>query len=241
MATDRSTGTGTKAKSSGTFGRTGRCDERWYSGTPELVAQRLLGCRLVRILDGQRLSGIIVEVEAYLSKADPASHSVSGPKRKNASMFEPAGSLYVYSIHSRHCMNVVTGKTGTGSAILIRALEPLEGLQKMQQNRGLTCPGSQASRIPWQRSLTSGPGRLCEALQVDRNLDGIDLTRNESIWIEPPPEMVTRRRWTPVTTPRIGIRLGQELPLRWIISGNHFVSGRAAEHPQGRNWRFLSN
>jgi DNA-3-methyladenine glycosylase len=214
------------------------CQQEWFSGSVESVAAKLLGCQLVRVTPLGLMSGIIVEVEAYLSRNDPASHSAAGPTRKNGSMFGPAGILYVYPIHSRHCLNVVTEPEGVGSAVLIRAIEPIQGLNQMAQNRRLDWTEFNPQKIAQQRALTSGPGRLCEALDVDRRLNGVNLMTSDQLWIEPAPEAVAERQWKKIRTGRIGIRLGNELKLRWIVSGNQFVSGPASDHPEGRCWRF---
>ncbi len=206
------------------------------------VAKDLLGKRLVRSLisepsGGQpsTLSGIIVEVEAYLASRDTASHSHRGRSKKNASMFAAPGTLYVYSIHARHCLNVVTEPAGYGAAVLIRAIEPCDGTELMALNRKINdCPSNPQEL----RALTSGPGRLCEALAVDRHLDGIDLFASDQLWLEdssmPAPKMKRRRR----VTSRIGISTAKEKRLRWFLDGNRFVSGKASHHSQGRHWSF---
>ncbi len=215
-----------------------RCSAEWFDGSPQSIAQRLLGCVLVCQSSGCRCSGVIVEVEAYLGKSDPASHSASGPSRKNATMFEPAGHLYVYSIHSRHCLNVVTQPAGIGSAVLIRALEPIEGIDTMLRNRRLSRSMREKTRLALLRHLTSGPGRLCEAIGVDRRYDGLDLATSNQVWIESRPEMVATCRWKIAIGRRIGIRKGSNLRLRWFLDGHQFVSGKAADHTAGRSWRF---
>ena len=133
--------------------RTGqRLSIDFYSQTTVEVARNLLGKVLVRKLDsGEILAGIVVETEAYLPADDPASHSFRGLGRKNASMFEAAGTLYVYPIHAKYCLNVVTESKGLGAAVLIRALQPIEGLSLMFAHRGLTNPTEPPSR------LTTGP------------------------------------------------------------------------------------
>lgn len=209
----------------------------FYHGTPQQIAKQLLGSRLVRCLDcGTRVSGIVVEVEAYLADNDSASHSSRGPNRKNNSMFQQAGTLYVYSIHSRHCLNVVTEKPGQGSAILIRALEPCEGIPKLSANRKTTVRAK--SRTAFLRHLTTGPGRLCEALQVDRSHDGANLTASSQIWFEPAPPEVQQKNARAISSGRIGVSSAQQLKLRWFFDGNLFVSGCANEHSAGRTWSF---
>lgn len=215
--------------------------EDWLQESPQTVAQRLLGCVLVRQLGQVRCSGVIVEVEAYLGSQDPASHSWRGERPRNRSMFLAAGSLYVYAIHSRHCLNVVTEAEGTGSAVLIRAIEPLEGLQQMARLRQLEWPESQEDprKIPaLLRNLTSGPGRLCQSLGVDRRLDGVDLNTSSDIWLAPPPSLVFGRQWQMRVGPRIGISQAVQAPLRWFMDGHQLVSGRASAHTRGRHWRF---
>lgn len=222
-----------------------RLDARFYSQSTQQLAVSLLGQTLVHVLpDGERLSGRIVEVEAYLSEGDLASHSARGPGKKNASMFLPPGTLYVYPIHSRHCLNVVTESAGQGAAVLIRGLEPVDGWRRMLELRGLK---AQATRSPaaidlrTAISLTAGPGRLCQALAIDRRHDGLDLASSDQVWLEPgdcptaplpdPPMSVSCGQ-------RIGISQAQDLPLRWFFDGHHFVSGLARHHTRGRHWSF---
>jgi DNA-3-methyladenine glycosylase len=207
------------------------------------LARNLLGCRLVRFLNGERLSGWIVETEAYLADGDPASHSAAGLRRKNRSMFLPAGHLYVYCIHTHHCLNVVSEPEGQGAAVLIRAVEPIEGASRMSLLRSECGP----------RELTRGPGRLCQALQVTRQLDGLDLTDGQQLWLEagswhasdarprvahrPRQQLAVESRPAAATAPwrigcsgRIGIRQAADQPWRFFIDGNRYVSGRASCH-----------
>ncbi len=219
---------------------TSRCTFQLFDGSAESVAERLLASLLVRSVNGIRLSGIVVEVEAYLSQHDAASHSALGLRKRNASMFKPAGHLYVYTIHTRHCMNVVTQSQGVGSAVLIRAVEPFEGIEFMSNLRNAKLGEAQSFTATQLRSLTSGPGRLCQAMSVDLELDGIDLNQSEEVWFEPPPQAVLNKNWTAARSSRIGISKSVELPLRWFIDGHQMVSGTAAAHSAGRSWRFLS-
>ena len=189
----------------------------FYDRPPEQVARELLGQWLVRQLGGQTLGGRIVETEAYLAEDDLASHSARGPRRGNASMFGSPGTLYVYPIHAKWCLNAVTECAGRGSAVLVRALEPLWGIERMRTHRGYND----------LRRLTRGPAMLCQALRIDRAQDGIDLTGGGEVTIlsAPPlqPDEVTE-------TVRIGISRSQEMPLRFFINGNRYVSGRASDH-----------
>lgn len=225
----------------------------FFAGPTEQVARSLLGKLLVTALpDGQRLSGFIVEVEAYLAEHDPASHSARGPSPKNASMFAPPGTLYVYSIHAKHCLNIVTEPAGRGAAVLIRALEPWEGQSSMLKHRGLLVPHSATSAQPEQQptahspklelktaiGLTSGPGRLCQALAIDRRHDGLDLTSSQAVWLESRTEDLPA--YNTRSSPRIGISQARDLPLRWFMDGHYFVSGRASDHSLGRRWSICS-
>jgi DNA-3-methyladenine glycosylase len=164
-----------------------------------VVAPALLGKLLVREVDGMRLTGRIVEVEAYLGAEDAASHAYRGRTPRNASMFGPPGHAYVYLIYGiHHCLNVVTGPAGQAQAVLIRAIQPIEGLAAMRMMRGRAT----------MRHLTDGPGKLCQALRIDRSHDGHDLCLGQALWLEDAP--------TPnapiLSSPRIGIR-GDELAL----------------------------
>lgn len=130
---------------------------RWLVIPTELGARRLLGCELARELDGDVLRVRIVETEAY-DQDDEASHAYRGPTPRNATMFGPAGHLYVYTMHGHHCCNVVTGHAGYGQGALIRAVEPLDGEATMRRRRG--------GRSGLE--LTNGPGKVCQALGITR-------------------------------------------------------------------------
>jgi DNA-3-methyladenine glycosylase len=186
----------------------------FYARDPIIVAQQLLGKCLVRRSRAGLVRGRIVEVEAYLARNDPACHAFRGPTQRNCVMFGPAGRLYVYAIHSRYCLNAVTECRGMGSAVLIRAVEPLEGIRLMQVRRG-------KDRL---LDLARGPARLCEALDVDRRLDGWDLTRGRQIWIEEDPAPLTP--WRMGRSPRIGVTSAHDWLLRFFVEDNPFVSGR---------------
>lgn len=176
----------------------------------EVVAPRLLGCLLVRELSGQQLIGRIVETEAY-DQHDTASHSNRGETTRTTVMFGPSGRLYVYFTYGMHyCCNVVCGPAGQGSAVLIRALEPLEGLDLMSQRRhGLT-----------GESLTNGPAKLCQALEIGRQENGHDLR-------EPPLQLILQPALTAssiIQTTRVGISRAQDTPWRFYIRDNTYVS-----------------
>jgi DNA-3-methyladenine glycosylase len=171
------------------------------SGSAETAAPRLLGCRLVRQVGGKSLSGRIVETEAY-SQDDVASHSYRGVTPRTKVMFGPAGHLYVYFTYGMHyCCNVVTGPDGHGSAVLLRALEPLSGLDGKVQ-------------------ATDGPAKLCKAFGIDKSLNGHDLSREPlRLALEPPLPQADI-----VQTTRIGISRGQDVPWRFYIRGSSYVS-----------------
>jgi DNA-3-methyladenine glycosylase len=176
------------------------------------VARDLLGKRLVRLAGNELTAGRIVEVEAYLAHDDPANHAYRGQTRRNASMFGPPGHAYVYAIHARFCLNVVTEPAGVPSAVLLRAVEPLEGLKLMQERRGTT------DRL----NLARGPARLCEAFAIDRTLDGWDLTRAERLWIAA--KTAESEPIEIITTTRVGVTSAKNLPLRFFVAGSPFVS-----------------
>jgi DNA-3-methyladenine glycosylase len=195
----------------------------FFADSPELVAPRLLGMTLVHRTKDDLLAGRIVEVEAYLgphhATPDPAAHTHRGPTPRNAVMFGPAGHCYVYAIYGLHyCVNVSCEAAGHGSAILLRALEPLSGTARMALNRSLPLDAP-------PRLLTSGPGRLCQALGITRPLhNGLDL-------LDPASPLQIRDDGGAAAdiaiTPRIGIRHAADLPLRFALRGHACVSGPA--------------
>lgn len=174
----------------------------------------LLGCRIVRRQEGLRLSGRIVETEAYIGTDDRACHAARGLTRRNAVMFGPAGFAYVYFIYGMYDMlNVVCQPTGTPEAVLIRAIEPEEGIEEMRRRR----------RVRRAVDITNGPGKLCRALNVTRADNGKDLSGRE-LWIEAgslrPGETLGRG-------PRVGVDYaGPDAlrPLRFFIEGHSHVS-----------------
>ncbi len=183
------------------------------------VARDLLGCRLVRIDGGRRLSGVIVETEAYRGSRDPASHAYAGRTSRNAVMFGPAGCAYVYfTMGMHHCLNVTTEFPGTPGAVLLRAIEPLEGVSEMVRNRGSGAPAH----------IADGPGRLTKALAIDRRLNGEDLVTSEALWLES-----GSRPARIETSGRIGISKGTARRWRFFVEGSGFVSsGRPAAKAQ---------
>lgn len=181
---------------------------------PVEVAQALLGCFVVRELDGVRVGGRIVETEAYLAFGDSACHAARGKTNKNRSMFGPPGRAYVYAIHSRWCLNIVTQSEHTASAVLVRAIEPLEGVAIMKSNRETDA----------MRDLVRGPGRLCEALAIDKKLDGWDLSQRRELWIEPAQSGLCRQSLI-ACSPRIGVTSAEDLWLRFFDAVSPYVSG----------------
>lgn len=188
---------------------------RFYNRPVVEVARDLLGKRLWRETEEGLVGGRIVEVEAYLAAADPACHSARGPTRKNAAMFGEPGNAYVYPIHSRYCLNAVTEAAGVASAVLIRAIEPLDGLSFMAAQRG-------TEKL---LDLARGPARLCEALAIDRRYDGWDLTIGRELWIARDPKFRLAADQIAIS-PRIGVTSAHDLPLRFYVVGSVFVSGR---------------
>ena len=185
----------------------------FYERDVVTVARDLLGRRLVHRIGRLLTAGRIVEVEAYLGLQDPASHAYCGPTRRNATLFGPAGRAYVYLIHNRVCMDVTAAGPHQPHAVLLRALEPLQGAEHMRARRG---------RVP-TRDLARGPGRLCQAMGIGRNLDGWDLTLGRRLWIDdesPPadPSVIG------IST-RLGLSKAADRPLRFFLIDSPFVSG----------------
>jgi DNA-3-methyladenine glycosylase len=193
----------------------GRLRRDFYRRAALTVARELLGKRLVRVVDDQRISGLIVEVEAYIGEDDAACHAACGRTSRNEVMYGPPGRAYVYFIYGmHHCLNVVTEEEGFPAAVLIRALEPLEGLEIMRCHR----PGKP------DRELTNGPAKLCQALAIERNFNGVDLCTSEVLFIEEG-QRVARQEIG--ASPRIGIKadeLARSVPWRFYVKGNDFVS-----------------
>ncbi len=182
----------------------------FLGGRAEEVAPRLLGCLLEREIDGQKLLGRIVETEAY-DQTDAASHSYKGRTPRTDVMFGPSGHLYVYFTYGMHyCMNVVCGPEGIGSAVLIRAIEPLEGEEVMSDNRG----GKSGVEI------SNGPAKLCQALGLNKTYNGHDL-HNAPLKLIPQPELPQNDI---VQTTRIGISQAKTKPWRFYIAGNSYIS-----------------
>ncbi|HIE09798.1 MAG TPA: DNA-3-methyladenine glycosylase [Armatimonadetes bacterium] len=183
----------------------------FYAGDTLEVARSLLGKVLVRLLPEGPAGGIIVETEAYL-EGDPANHAFKGRTKRNAPMFGPPGHAYVYKIHNCHCLNVVTRPEGVAEAVLIRAIQPAFGTEFMLRRR----------KVKRFEELTSGPGRLCQSLDIDLSLNGHDLTR--------PPLFIAEGAKIDgsliATAPRVGVIANRDKPWRFYVKGNPFVSKR---------------
>ena len=195
-------------------------DRAFFARDPRRVARELLGKVLVRRDARVELTARIVEVEAYLGEKDPAAHAAAGHTARNAVLFGPPGHAYVYFIYGNHyCLNVSCEPEGKAGCVLFRALEPLSGMEEMARARGIRLDATGDCL-----KLTRGPGRLAEAFSVTRARDnGCDLTsRTSPLWIG---EDSYRARGIAVT-PRIGITKAAERPLRYVLTGNPFVSGR---------------
>jgi len=191
----------------------------FYERSTRTVARALLGTFLVHEGSGGHAVGRIVETEAYLGAQDPAAHTYGGETARNRTMFGPPGHLYVYFIYGvHHCCNVVTRPSGVGEAVLIRALEPVEGLEGMRARRGTDV----------ERNLCSGPGKLVQALGFGREHDGTDLVRGPVFLADAAslPERFPGRRIDVVETTRVGITKAKELPLRFYERDNPHVSRR---------------
>ena len=188
-------------------------EQPFYARCPKIVARELLGKIIISTIGKQRSSGIVVETEAYLATKDPACHGARGQTPGNRTMFGPAGHAYVYPIHAKYCFNTVTQSSGTPSAVLIRAIEPVEGLGVMKSRR-------HSSDL---QKVCSGPAKLCQALGIDQQIDGMDLTSRRTLWLVDNGE---HNKCAFVrSTVRIGVTSGETLKLRYVIADSPFASG----------------
>jgi DNA-3-methyladenine glycosylase len=227
---------------------TGRQDPRdGLRRLPTLAAARvILGWRLVRDDSTGFRSGRIVEVEAYVGETDRASHARFGRTARNAVMYGPPGRAYVYLVYGMHdCLNIVTGPEGTPEALLVRAVEPLEGIELMRASRRQRTearrrgppPDIDRSAAPFDAArIAAGPGLVCAAYGIDRDLTGHDLlAATSAVRLEPPPDAEPRPEV--IAGPRVGIRYAGEpwttAPWRFAIAGNPSVS-RPAVRPAAR-------
>jgi DNA-3-methyladenine glycosylase len=187
-----------------------RLQRSFFQRPPPVVARALLGTVLVRKVGKKRLSGMVVETEAYGGPRDPASHAYRGMTPRNRVMFGEAGHAYVYFTMGLHfCLNVTTGSPGSPGAVLLRALEPVEGLGQMLENRGT----NDESRV------VRGPGNLTKALLIDRAFNGEDIIRSKALFFEEgvkPPRVGV--------SARIGVTSAKTRPWRFFVTGNLSVS-----------------
>lgn len=194
-----------------------KLDRQFYTRDLLTVAYELLGKHLVKKEKGKILSGRIIEVEAYDGSVDEAAHTFIGKTKRNEIMFNIGGYLYVYFTYGNHyCCNVVTGEEGKGTAILIRAIEPLEGISTMIKNRFHRDLLNEKEKF----NLTNGPGKVCQALSINKSHYGIDLTGDEIYLIDQP--LIDKQNV--VITKRIGIKKSVDLPWRFYIKDNPYVS-----------------
>jgi len=195
---------------------------KFFDRNAVTVARELLGKLLIRREGRKLLAGRIVEDEAYLGALDPAAHAYVGRTARNAVLFGPPGHAYVYFIYGNHyCTNVSCIPEGDAGSVLLRALEPVFGITEMAKLRGVVL--SETPRASQLRVISSGPGRMSEALGITRERDnGKDLTDPRSdLWLADDGYRVGRI----ATTKRIGINKAIDEPLRFVIAGNPFVSG----------------
>ncbi|MGH9457753.1 MAG: DNA-3-methyladenine glycosylase [Thermoanaerobaculia bacterium] len=195
----------------------------FYRGEPVAIARALLGCVLQRRVDGDLLTARIVETEAYLGANDPASHARRGLRsQRNESMYLPGGHAYVYFTYGMHyCLNVVTGEADVAEAVLLRAAQPLEGIERIRRNRPKTRR---------EFDLLSGPGRLCMGLEIDRALDGVSFASEELSIAARDTDLAEDDI---AVSPRVGVEGAGEAavwPLRFFLAGNRYVS-------MPRSWR----
>lgn len=197
-----------------------RLKRNFFARKPEVVAKELLGKILVRKVGKRVLSGRIVEVEAYLN-GDEAAHSFTGISKRNQSLYKGGGHLYVHTQRHHTLMDIVTDKEGIPGSVLIRALEPIEGLDLMRQKRGRENP----------HELMNGPGKICEALDISLALDGIDTTTPKAeVYIEEAPPISKRQVGV---SHRIGITKAATKLLRFYLLGNPYVSRFRGINPVG--------
>ena len=214
---------------------------RFFAEPPEIVAPQLLGKLLAARTPAGWLAGRIVEVEAYLGPhitetPDPAAHSFRGVTPRNRVMFGPPGHAYVYFIYGMYyCVNVTCEPEGKAGCILVRALEPVLGIETMAVNRGIAMhdPAAKGAVKSAASKLTGGPGRLCRALAITRpEHNGLDLLDPDS------PLQLRQDEWQPQPvsiTPRIGIRHAADLPLRFAVAGHACVSPAPGSRTRNQN------
>ncbi len=189
-----------------------RLKREFFTGDTEGVAKRLLGTVLSKRAGGVTLRGKIVETEAYFDQDDPPSHAAAGRTRRSRTMWGKPGLVYVYLVYGVHYMlNVVTESEGKPGAVLIRAVEPLSGIEEMKENRGTNS----------SKSLTDGPGKLTQGLGITLEENELDLVNSPDLWIEAGEEV---EEGLIERSTRIGVSTGKEEELRFYVRGNDYVS-----------------
>jgi len=208
----------------GVLQRSRPLSREFFNRDPREVARDLLGKLVIRRQGKRILGGRVVETEAYMGVSDAAAHSAAGITSRNAVLFGPPGYAYVYLIYGFHyCLNVSCLPEGEAGGVLFRALEPLAGLAEMSRYRHVELPAP--PRLASLRALTSGPGRMSQALAISRLRDNSkDLTnpKKSDLWLADDGFEAGRV----AITPRIGITKAKDEMLRYVIAGNAFVSGR---------------
>ncbi len=184
----------------------------FYDRDPVAVAKDLLGKFLIRTINGKVLVGKIVETEAYLAEGDEAAHNFKGETNRNKSLYKEAGHLYIHSMRHHFLMDIVVQGKDVPGSVLIRAFEPMQGVEQMKNNRN-------TKEIT---NIASGPGKVCQALQINKEQDGIDITSGKWLYLSEtienvPPEQI-------MSSGRIGISKAADKPLRFWIKGNSHVS-----------------
>lgn len=188
-------------------------DQSFFACDTCIVAQELIGCYLVHELNGAKLIGKIVETEAYLGLSDPASHAYRGKTDRNAPMFGPVGHAYVYISYGIHyCFNIVARVPQmSAGGVLIRALEPVEGIEIMKKNRGLSCP----------ITITNGPGKLTQAMGITLAHKGMPLTQESKLYLF---KKVPSKQQLIIRSERVGISQAKDKPWRFYLADNKWVS-----------------
>ena len=186
--------------------------KKFYNRPPDIVAKDLLGKILMHKINGVCCSGRIVEVEAYLAENDPACHAACGKTNRNNVMFGPPGMAYVYFCYGNHWLvNAVTEDDGVPSAVLIRALEPVTGLETMRYRRN----------VKEDKNLTNGPAKLCEALGISGAQNSVPLFKGNLLIFDDGRKIPEFK-----SSSRIGIKEGCEHQLRFFVSGNKYISAK---------------
>jgi len=210
----------------------GKLGRSFFVGSSLNVARKMLGKYIVHMDNGVKLSGRIVETESYVGPEDKASHSYNWKRtRRNRVEYLIGGHIYIYLVYGMYWqLNMTTGKEGMPQCVLIRAVEPVEGIEEMMRRRKVSPAGNRTSKTSsLVLNLTSGPGKLCQALGFDKSHYGFDVTRSPEVWLEDRGEKIPGRDI--VQTERIGIDYAGEWarkPWRFYVKSSPFVSRKQA-------------